>query len=189
MPGRPIFRETALEAYRRGTEKDFVPRFVTGPIVACRWLLLILLVGVAVLAWWVRVPTYVSAGGVIVGGGELRPAGAETAAVLFLPPEQAVPLRVGRPVYLRVASGASAQGTVAEVEPGVISPDEARERYPIPEGSDLITRSSVAVVVRLDRTPPAAARGGTPTTARVEIGSQRLLALVPGLGSLGGGGS
>ena len=48
------------------------------------------LVAAAVVAWSVRVPTYVGASGVILGGERPGAAGRGTAAALFLTPEQRV---------------------------------------------------------------------------------------------------
>jgi hypothetical protein len=45
------------------------------------------------------------------------------------------------------------------------------------------------VIIRLGQSLPPAAYGGSLVTARLQIGSQRLLALLPGLGDLAGGAS
>ena len=183
MPERTIFRPTAVEAYRRGTEKDVIPRMVSRPVTVCRWLLLALLVATAALAWWVTVPAYVDASGVIVGPGDAPPLGAQTAAVLLLPPDGAAQVRVGRPVHLETgSSGTDAQGVVAAVERGVLTPEEARQRYPA-LGPDPVPESSVVVVVRLADPHLSGSGAGTRVTAQVQAGTQRLIALLPGLPS------
>ena len=197
MPERTIFRQTAVEAYRRGTEKDVIPRLVSRPIAVCRWLLLMLLVAATALAWWVTVPTYVGASGVIVGPGDAEPPGAPTAALLLLPPENAEHVRVGRPVRLQEGSagteaqgvdvqGVDAQGVVAAVEPGVVTSDTARQRYPV-LAPGLVTQPSIIVVVRLPAPPPPGLTPGVRVTAQVQTAERRLITLLPGLPSRSAG--
>ena len=183
MPVRTIFRETALEAYRRGAEKDVIPRLVSRPIVWCRWLLLAVLVGAAALAWVVWVPTYLTASGVVVGPEDARAYGAQTAVVLVVPRDSVNGVRVGRPVRLELeSSGTVAQGAVAAVEPGVVTPETARRRHPA-LGPDLVPQPSVVVVVRLQNTEPSGFAAGSRVTGQVETGAQRLIALLPSLPS------
>lgn len=191
MADRAIFRESAIQAYRRGTTKDIVPRLTSWPIIVCLWLLLAALVAAAAAAWSVRVPTYVGAQGVILrSGAQAGPSGGGTAAALFLPADQSAHLRVGQPVHAQIgSSGPSASGAVATVEPGVIGPDTARAKYRFEPGSDIVRQPWTVVIVRLGQSLPPAAYGGSLLDARVEIGSQRLLALFPGLGELVGGAS
>ncbi|MTD53752.1 hypothetical protein [Amycolatopsis pithecellobii] len=187
MPARPIFRPRAIEEYRRRTEKDIVPRLVGRPIIVCAWILLVLLVGAAALAWSIRIPTYLSAPGLVVGPQELRAADAGAAAVLFLPPDQSSQVLVGRTVKMRIGSSDTyAQGAIAQVESGAISPEAARERYRVEVGSDLITEPSVVATVRLGQALPAVTYAGSRITAEVDSGSQRLLALLPGFARAAG---
>jgi hypothetical protein len=165
-------------------EKDVVPRLISWPIVVCVWLLLGVLMAAGLLAWYVQVPTYVDGSGVILARGDkLQPAGGDTGAVVFLPADQATRVRVGLPVHVQIGSvGAYVGGTIAHVELGPTSPDTLRKRYRLNgRGSVLITQPSTVVIVRLGRTLPAAVYAGSLLTAKVEIGSQRLLALFPGL--------
>ena len=187
---RSIFRERAMDAYRRRAERDVVPRLTSGPVIACSWALLAVLVVAAVGAWSVRVPAYVAAGGVVVAPGEdVAQASATTSAVLFVPPEQAARLRVGQRVRGQVGSaGPSVQGTIASIAPGLIGPASARSRYGV-AGADVLGEPARAVTVRLATALPASAFAGARVTARVEVDSQRLLTLVPGVGRLAGGGS
>jgi hypothetical protein len=167
-------------------EKDVVPRLIAWPIMICFWLLLGVLMAAGLLAWFVQVPTYVDGSGIILAPGAMRqPADGETVAVVFLPPDQAAHVRGGLPVHVQIGSvGAYVQGTIAKVEAGIASPDAVRNRYRIGgAGSGRITQPSTVVVVRLGTTLPATAYAGSLLTAKVEIGSRRLLALFPGLGN------
>jgi hypothetical protein len=177
---RAIFRESALEAYRRRSERDVVPRLASTPIIACAWLLVATLLAAALIAWSVRVPAYLGATGVLLG----RDA---TAAVVFAPPERAAEIRAGQSVRVRIGSSANpVAGVVARVQPGLIGPDEARRRYGL---AGVITEPSTGVLIRLRRSLSPRTYAGSRVTARVEAGSQRLGALIPGLGWLLGGGS
>lgn len=189
MADRAIFRDSAIQAYRRGTAKDIVPRLTSRPVIVCLWLLLAVLVAVAAVVWSVRVPAYVGAQGVILQGhSRAGPGAGRTAAALFLPPDQSAQLRAGQPVRARIgSSGVSVLGAVARVEPGMIGPDTARAKYRFEPGSGTVRQPWAVVIVRLTQSLPPAAYGGSLLMARVEIGSQRLLAFFPGLGKLAGG--
>ena len=187
MPEHTIFRQSAIMAYRRGREKDVVPHLISWPIIVCLWLLLGVLLAAGFLAWYVQVPTYVDGSGIILTRGDmLQPEYGGMVAVVFLPPDQSAHVRVGLPVHVQVGStGAYVQSTIAKVEPGITSPDAARKRYRLDGMSALlITQPSIVVIVRLGTTLPATAYAGSLLTTKVEIGSQRLLALLPGLGNL-----
>jgi len=188
---RAIFRENAIRAYQRGTAKDIVPRLTSWPLIVSLWVLLAGLLATAAVAWSVRVPAYVGAEGVILpSGAQAGPGSGRTAAAVFLPPDQSAQIRVGQPVHALIGSpGLSASGAIARVEPGVTGPDAARARYGFEPGAGTLRQPWTVVIVRLRQSLSPDSYGGSLLTARVEIGSQRLLALLPGLGSLVGGGS
>ena len=192
VPEHTIFRQSAITAYKRATEKADVPRLISWPIIVCLWLLLGVLLAAGFLAWYVQVPTYVNGSGIILARGDmLQPAYGQMVAVVFLPPDQATHLRVGQPVDVQTGSaGPLVQSTIAQVKPGITSPDAARQRYRLDGMSALlITQPSTVVIIKLGTTLPASAYAGSPCTARVETGSQRLLALLPGLGNFLGSSS
>jgi hypothetical protein len=192
VPGRTIFRESAIEAYRWGMAKDVVPRLISWPIIVCLWLLLGVFVAAGFLAWYVQVPTYVDGSGIILGQEDtLQPADGEAVALVFLPPDQSAHVRVGLPADVQIgAAGIHVRGPIAKVEPDIMSPETARKRYRLDSaGALLITQPSVVVIIRPDTTLPAAVYDGSLVTAKVKIGSQRLLALLPGLGKFLGSNS
>ena len=192
MPESTIFRQSAITAYKRGMEKAVVPRLISWPIIVCLWLLLGVLIAATFLAWYVQVPTFVDGSGIILARGDmLQPAYGEMVAVVFLPADQSAHMRVGLPADVQIGSmGVHVKGTIAKVEPGIMSPDAARKRYRLDDASALlITQPSIVVIIRLGTTLPATTYAGSLLTARVETGSQRLLALLPGLGQFLGGSS
>ncbi|MER8006577.1 hypothetical protein [Streptomyces sp. NPDC094149] len=191
MAQRVIFRENAVQAYRRGTAKDIVPHLTLRPVIVCLWLLLAVLIAAAAVTWSVRVPTYVGAQGTILqGAAGAKTGGGTTAAALFLPEDQSVDVRVGQPVHGQIgSSGPSVSATVVRVEPGMTSPDTARAKYRFEPGADTVRQPWKVVIVRLEQSLSPADYGGSRLTARLQTGSQRLLALFPGLGDAAGGAS
>jgi hypothetical protein len=191
VAGRTIFRESALEAYRRNTTRDVLPRLTSWPAIACAWALIGVLGAVVVLTWSVRVPMYIGASGVILSGtDQVAGSGTETAAVLFVPPDQSGDLRIGQPVHGWIGStDAPVAGAVIRIEPDLLGPDAARERYGLGDRADLVTQPSNVVIVRLRQGLSPSAYGGSRVNAQIQVGTQRLLALFPGLGELFGEGS
>ncbi|SRR6266700_3132745 len=179
-------------AYKRGMEKDVVPRLISWPIIVCLWLLLGVLIAAGFLVWYVQVPTYVGGSGIILARGDrLQPESGEMVAVVFLPPDQSPHLRVGLPVDVQIGSaGVHVHSTIRKVEPGITSPDAARKRYRLDGvGALLVTKPSSVVLIGLGTRLPATSYAGSLLTAKVEIGSQRLLALLPELGKFLGSNS
>jgi hypothetical protein len=173
-------------------EKDVVARLISWPIILCLWLLLGALIVAAFFAWYVQVPTYVDGSGIILARGDmLQPEYGNMVAIVFLPPDQSAQIRVGLPVDIQIGSaGMSVQSTIAQVEPGIMSPAAVRQSYHLEGvGALLITQPSIVAIVKLDTTLPATIYAGSLLTARVETGSQRLLSLLAGLGQSQGSNS
>ena len=190
MPEHTIFRQHAITAYKRGREKAVVPRLISWPIIVCFWLLLAVFISAGFIAWDVQVPVYMDGTGIIIARGDLlQPAYGKMVAVMFLPPDQATHLRSGLSADIQLGS-TSVQGTIAKVEPGITSPAAARQRYRLDSaGALLITQPSIVVIIRLGTALSSSTYAGSLCTVKVEIGSQRLLMLLPGLGKLLGGNS
>ncbi|HEX5533570.1 MAG TPA: hypothetical protein VFX33_07505 [Actinomycetales bacterium] len=182
MASRNIFRESALEAYRRSTTRDVLPRLTSWPLVTFAWVMFGGLLAVAVLAWSVRVPDYVAVSGVVLDP-QHRPAAAQQgAAAVFVPPQQSSRVRPDQVVHAEI--GASAvDGVVVAVQPELIGPYAARQRFGLPADSHAVDEPAAAVIVQLAPAPPAS-YGGSPVSGRIQVGSQRLLSFVPGIGAL-----
>ncbi|NKQ57768.1 hypothetical protein HFP15_33400 [Amycolatopsis sp. K13G38] len=177
MSERAIFREQALDAYRRGTDKIVLPRLVSSRVTACAWLLLGVLLAAAVLAFTVRVPSYVAAPGLVTTSDPLRPASG--AVVLFVPPDQSGQLRVGQPAHITVGSSETyVEGTVAQVGQNAVPPALLQQRYGVEP--DLVSQPSVVVVVGDGEALPPDRYAGTRITAQVETGRQQPLLVIPG---------
>jgi hypothetical protein len=187
VAGRTLFREGALEAYRRATGRDVLPRVTSWPVVLCSWLLLAGLLAAALLAWSVRVPSYAAGSGLVLAPEEQR--GDRSVVVLFLPPDQSAQVRPGQLAQGRIgASGPSVHGEVTTIEHDLIGPTRARARFRLDNSSDLVTQPSTVVIVRLEENLPPDTYAGSLVTAQVQTGSQPLLAFLPDLGGFPGGG-
>src|ERR1051326_7685180 len=188
---RRIFRQQALDHYIQGREKTILPRLVAPPVFLCLWALLGLLIAATILAWQVQVPRYTGAAGVLVQDGKITPQNSgEVLAMLFVPASFSSEVNVGEPVTLQLtATGEQVQATVRSIEPGIISPADAQQRYGLT--GDLaytITQPSVIVTATLTQLVPPDISAGRSISAQVQVGSRSVLSLLPDLlhGILGG---
>jgi len=107
-------------------------------------------------------------------------------AVFFFPPAQAQNLYAGAPIRLNVSSSAQQfSSQITSIEPNVMSPAALRSLFHLENSSLSITQPSMVVEVKLD--PVLATRyAGSMVTADLQVGSQRLITLLPGVGGLFG---
>lgn len=105
------------------------------------------------------------------------------AALLFVPGNPSPALHAGEAIILRVALTIEPfTGSIASVLPGVITPEEARERYALAGDQALvITQPSVVVQVTVEPGLPADVLPGSVVSAQVPVGSASLLSLFPRL--------
>ncbi|HEY7420164.1 MAG TPA: hypothetical protein VH593_33615, partial [Ktedonobacteraceae bacterium] len=144
---RSIFRERAIQHYRRGHDKDILPRFLAPPVFLGLWIVLSLCLVIGWLAWTIHVPVFSPALGTVVGSGQAE----DARAILFAPPDQLHAIHPGEPVQLQFGSTGPLLFTITTVAPTLLSPEEARQRYHL-EGalSLLVTAPSVVMEVALN---------------------------------------
>ena len=176
-PERTIFRVKALEHYLQGREKTILPRFVKPPVILCLWALLILLIVTGWLVWWGEIPAYASGTGVVVSSSAQQQQTFQGASVVvFLPPAQLPLLHQGQPVQIYVDAGKQpVRGTVAVVEPGIVSPLEARTRFQLDDGSRPIITHPSAIILVQAQALQAETYAGSIVPVQVQIGQQRLI--------------
>ena len=180
---RTIFRNKALHYYAQSRERDILPRFVAPPVFLFLWILLGLLLLAVLLAWESQVPTYASGSGVVLNQGIK---GDEAVAVVFLPATPSLKVRAGLPIQVQIGStGPLLTSTIATVELGVISPSQARQRYALNgDLGQVITQPSIAVTVGLGPDVSTKLYAGSIVGAQVQVGTRRVLSLLPGIGQL-----
>jgi hypothetical protein len=86
-------------------------------------------------------------------------------------------LQAGQSIQLQVGStGPRLDSTISSVEPGVISPTDARRRYSLDNGAaQVIKEPSIVVIVLLDKSFPTNSYAGTIVSAQIQVGSQQVL--------------
>ena len=182
-----IFRSKALEQYVQGRNKAILPRFASPPIFVFLWILLGLLIIAGTAAWFEQVPIYVAGSGVILKAENTTQQGSDgVVAVIFVPAVPSLRLRTGLPVQIQIGlTGPHLLRTIATVEPGVISPGDARKRYRLDGGlASLITQPSFVVAVQLGPTIPAHLYAGSSVSGQVLVRRERVLFLLPGFHQL-----
>jgi hypothetical protein len=182
IPQQRIFRTQALQQYARSREKTVLPRIVAPPVFLCCWLLLGLLFLATVLIWRVHTPVYAVVFGALV---KQHPASHQAAGglevVIFVPATPAPEIQVGDSITLQVVlTRQNLRGTIAEAIPGVMTPDEARQRYALTGDLALVIRQpSVVFRVSLGSTLPPGVVPGSSVSAQMRVGSQSILSLLP----------
>ena len=107
-------------------------------------------------------------------------------AILFLSPAQVKNLHIGTPVRLHVGpSDQQPNHRITSIEPGAMSPEALRSLFHLENYPLFITQPVAVVTVKLDPAF-ATAHAGSTLTADVQVGSQSLISLLPGVGSLFG---
>ena len=185
--GRSIFRDQAIKRYIEKRDKDVLPHLVAPPVFLFLWILLGLLLTMGVLAWLAQVPTYLAGPGIILEQHPPSTSGqSEAIALFFLPALSASQVRAGLPVQVQLGSTGPALSTkIDQVEPGILSPSAARTRYALDSSvSQLLTQPVVAVEARLGPTISAQTYAGSVVSAQVQVGSRRVLSLLPGFAQL-----
>jgi hypothetical protein len=181
---RTLFRAQALQHYARGREKTVLPRFVTPPVLLCLWLLLGLLLLTTALAWHIQVPVYTRAAGALLASPPAeQPAAGTVQAILFVPAHPTPELRVGTSFTGQIVlTGESFVGTIVWVQPGVLTPAQARAQYALTGDLALvITGPAMAVKVAIGPTLPADGLSGSSISAQVPVGEQSILSLLASL--------
>jgi hypothetical protein len=181
--GRSIFRDQAIKSYIEKRDKDVLPHLVSPPVFLFLWILLGLLLAMGVLAWLVQVPIYLAGPGIILEQQPSSTSGqSEAIALIFFPASSASQVQAGLPVQVQIGSTGPALTTkIDQVEPGILSPSAARTRYALDSSvSQLLTQPVIAVEARLG--PPITAQmyAGSVVSAQVQVGSRRVLSLLPG---------
>jgi hypothetical protein len=181
---RSLFRNNAWQQYIQRRARAELPRYITPRVFALFWILLALLLLLGSAAWWSEVPVYTTGPAILRANGTspgLSLKGeAGVLAVIFLPAEAPLSLQSGLPVHLQIGSaGLQVDGTVIQVEAGVLSPQQARQQYKLDSSEGLlITQPSSVVIASLSTALSAQEYTGSIVTAQVQTGSQRLLTLL-----------
>jgi hypothetical protein len=178
-PQKRIFRKGAIQKYAQGQEKNVLPRFVVPPVFLFLWCILALLIIAGVMAWVGQVPVYVTGvGTVLEPDTAIDGRSNQTTAVIFVPYNLSQSLQVGQPVEMQLGlMGPHFNSAIEKIEPHILSPGEARQRYQV-SITDPSLMVKVSVQVHLSH------YAGSPVQAQIKVGSRSLLSLFPGFDSI-----
>lgn len=177
MSGRQIFRDKAIRHYQQSKEKDILPRIVAPRIFLFLWILLGLLLASTVLAWLEQVPMRVEGSGIVLDQSVVAGSDTGSDAVVFLSADVLGKVHAGQGVQAHVGSSSLFNAVVVAVQPGVKSPNEVKLRY-----GQAIAEPAVVAFIRFGPDLKAQEYAGTLIRAQVQIGTQRMLSLLPGVG-------
>ena len=181
----PIFREEAIKQYKKRKDKTTLPRFMPFPVTFLLWVLLGLLLLVGVLAWGEEIPIYQTAPGVILDQqtqGTTTQQG--TVAALFLMGSQSTQIHVGQLALVHLGNAKEEFASkIIKVESSAISPNLIRQRYGVV--AQVVSQPSIVALITL-KSLPASTYAGSFVVANVQTGSQRILSMLPGIGSIVG---
>jgi hypothetical protein len=189
--GRPIFRVEALRRNAQVREKSVLLRLSSPRALALLWILIGLLMMSGLLIWYVRVPVYVSGVAIVTGAMEPTPnGGGKIKVVAFLPPEDLARLRVGQKLFLSSEKGGERRlQLVTGLEPDVLSPLEMQNRFGFSACQSFPAGTHPNAVVFTELMLASAGPDASSYTcsfyhADVEVGTQRVISLLPVIGHL-----
>lgn len=179
----PIFRNEAIEQYRQRRDKTTLPKFIPFPVLFLLWGLLILLLLAGGLAWYEQIPIYTTAAGTVLDQhSQGAKDHAETVAALFLSTAQMSHVHIGQPATVQIGSAKTPFiSTIVRLEPTVTSPSTLRQRYGA--AANVVTGPSIVALIQF-KDVSSGSYVGSFVVATMQIGSQRIISLFPGVGSL-----
>lgn len=189
---KSIFREKARQLYLQHKQKLVVLRLVQPKLFPYFWAFLALLLALAFLAWNTQVPVLYSGLGFVLEEAE----GGRMKILALLPPETQARIAPGQPLTVRERGKRQTPLLVLEiqrVEAEILSPDAIRRTFSLDpalggqiEGPAVVASSPVdaAAQQRVDFHRYA----GSTMSVEVQVGTRRVLGLVPGLRTLMGEG-
>lgn len=179
----PIFRNEAVEQYRQRRDKTTLPKFIPFPVMFLLWILLALLLVAGGMAWYERIPVYMTVGGTVLDQhSQGAKDHAETVAALFLSTTQMKQVHVGQAETVQIGPAKTQfMATVVRLEPTVTSPQTLRQRYGA--AASVVTGPSIVALIQF-KDVSSGSYVGSFVVATTQIGSQRIISLFPGVGSL-----
>lgn len=178
--GRSIFRSEAVRRHARSREEAVLPRFVSPYTFLCLWLLLALLGSGTVAAWVLRTPSYATLPAVITNvHGVSGPA-----LLVFVPPTDVARVRPGQRMLVAL-DGRQMEGSIVALDPVIRSPAALRREYRLGGTEGLAVPgpcgTAIAGLEPLSHGAHPAGYLGSIEQVEIEVGSVRLLSLLPAL--------
>jgi hypothetical protein len=191
-PNRSIFRADAIRRYAASREEVVLPRWISPSSFLYLWLLLGLLFGGIFVAWCAKVPVSVAGKATIVRSRDRTTGREEVVIAAFFPTQTRSRLQAHQPLRLHFEGLSSLDRSrlsrlKLKDKPVIRSPEDIRDRFGLTASTALQINQPVAVaIVPLDPADlhlPTSAYIGSTGKAEIVVGSQRLLSLLPWIGS------
>ena len=179
---RSIFRIEAVRRNSRGGREAILPQFNSPRIIWLLWTLIGLALAGGLLLWLMRIPIYTTAIAIPLPNGSHEPLMA-----VLVPARDANKVRVGQRVFWSFTkTGQRVNSTVIEVKQEARSPDSLQGELNLRgQAAISITEPVVIALVNLGPVPdnlPASAYAGSVYRAEVEVGTRRVISLLPVFG-------
>jgi hypothetical protein len=187
---RPIFREEVVKRYFQSGDESVFPKIIAPKTFVCLWIFIGLFLIGLLIAWSVTIPVYTVGQGIVVSLSETHPEiPHDVALAVFLPAEYQDELNIGQHVFVYFdPHGEISQQKIIEIDPRILSPEEAKGEYAASQETSVAITCPVSVVF-VPFVPPsgkikADSYIGSLFRTDIELGRQRILAFVPGVGGL-----
>lgn len=177
---RSIFRIEAVTRNSRGGREAILPHFNSPRIIWLLWTLIALALAGGLLLWLMRIPIYTAGIAIPLANEDSH----EPLMAVLVPARNANKVHVGQRVFWSFTkTGQRVNSTVIEVKSGALSPDSLQGELNLrgPAAAS-ITEPVVIALVKLGAVPddlPASAYTGSVYRAEVEVGTRRVISLLP----------
>lgn len=187
---RSIFREEVVKRHFQASDESIFPKIISPKTFICLWILVGLFLIGLLIAWSVSIPVYSVGQGIVVAlDNKDYETPHDIALAVFLPAEYRDELNIGQHVRVYMDSrGERSQQKILDIDPRILSPEKAKKEYTASQEASLAITYPVSVILT-SFTPPsdkikADSYIGSLYRTDIEIGRQRILALVPVVGGL-----
>ena len=180
-----LFRRRAIERYQESRAESAPPRFAPPRVRRYVGVVCALLTACALLMWATPAPVYLSVRAAAVASkGAFGQPPERPLLLVFIPAADGPSLKEGQRVYFKPhKQDQMMSGTLVAFEPQAVSNAEVLSRYDLAAGEPLEINEPVVVgVARIEPPPTDAApnvEAGSVFDAKLEIGSKRLISLIP----------
>ena len=187
MPEQPrLFRPIAVQRYLQGRQSSVLPRIIAPRTFAYLWSCIGLLGISGLTAWFTRIPVYISGSAVIAKYPATIQADQDRMVVLAsFPPEAQGHLQVGQSLVLQLNQSEWIHRNVAEIRNNSLNLDPIKLEAIHDLGAfHSLAQSSTIAIAPLEALPLATAYMGRVYPVNVEVGSRRIISLLPLIGNL-----
>jgi hypothetical protein len=179
QPQRQIFRQHAIHQYLQSNSKDILPKTISSFTFTVCWIMLLLTILVGLLVWFIPIPYYAYAPGIVLNQQSSHPT--QSAQVLIFFPENALPLlHQNQPVKISMGTnGPQISGHLDHITSQPLSPTEIGQRYALSANQVLkLPPSTIVGTVRLDQQGLVQRYARSSVNVQYQQGTQRVLSLL-----------